>query len=121
MLRPLPSGLVSGAPNRHSADVNNLEAPFIEYAHFIGIFKPLQDGLPAWFPRFSLAPDRRPDFLQFGGASLQQTQPQKFEFANAGAVYWRLRAESYFVSCTNARFIGWVGMALNDLPASSSC
>ena len=28
---------------------------------------------------------------------------------------------TYFVSCTNARFTGCVGMALNDLPASSCC
>src|SRR6266705_1928561 len=41
--RPFPSGFITGTANRHAAEVNQFEFPFLEVPHFIGMLKALQN------------------------------------------------------------------------------
>src|ERR1700690_227790 len=40
--RPLPSGLVGGASDRHSSDANQFESSLFKHTHFVWRFKALQ-------------------------------------------------------------------------------
>src|SRR6185437_12488266 len=58
VLRPPPTGLISGSPDRHSADAYEFKLAFLKSANFIGFFEALQDyflhSRPP-FDRYSLA------------------------------------------------------------------
>lgn len=45
VLRPLPTGLIRGPPDRETADVDDLEAPLLELADLVGLFEPAQDDV----------------------------------------------------------------------------
>jgi hypothetical protein len=40
--RPLPSGLIGGAPDRHAADLHDLELSFFESPNFIRLLESFQ-------------------------------------------------------------------------------
>jgi hypothetical protein len=39
MLRPFPTGLICGSADRHSADLDEFEPPFLKSANLIRVFK----------------------------------------------------------------------------------
>src|SRR5207237_8584259 len=45
MLRPFPSRLITGPPDRHRSDLHRFEFSFFECAHFIGLLKALDQQI----------------------------------------------------------------------------